>query len=139
MEYDYNEKKITAIINGELPIGLAMNALGHLAFSAGNNSDDEMMGQRRIIDGNGNPHIGISKFPFIVLKSEQEDIKRILSKAKRKGITTIDYTQEMFDTDTDDILVETLSTNSNPEYHAVVLVGNSEEIKKLTGHLKLYK
>lgn len=137
-EYDYNKRKIIAVINGELSVGLAMNALGHLAFSAGNNSVDEMMGQRRIIDANKNPHVGISRYPFIVLKSDQIDIKRIVSKAKRRGILTIDYTQDMFDTGIDNELIEQLSKNENPEYHAVVLVGNSDELRKLTGHLRLY-
>lgn len=39
MSYDYTEKKIIAIISENLSFGLAMNALGHLAFSAGRYSD----------------------------------------------------------------------------------------------------
>ena len=141
MVYDYREKKIVAIISDKLPTGLALNALGHLAFSAGRYSDQSLMGREKITDADGKVHIGISKYPFIALKAAEEEIKNIIKTAKEKEILVVDYPQEMFDTGPDEELVATLSKAKEPEinYHAVVLVGSSETLKPLTEHLKLYK
>ncbi|MBN2052808.1 DUF2000 domain-containing protein [Candidatus Woesearchaeota archaeon] len=141
MTYDYKEKKIVAIVSNELQPGMAMNALGHLAFSAGRYSDQSMMGKEKIIDSDNKAHTGISKYPFIVLKATKDEIKDIVKQAKAKNIFIVDYPQEMFDTGHDDELVAALSKAKEPAitYHAAVIVGNAEEIKKLTGHLKLYR
>ncbi len=141
MTYDYTAKKITAIISDKLPVGMALNALGHLAFSAGRYSDQSLMGQEKILDADGATHIGISKYPFIVLKANEDDIKNIVKKAKEKNIFIVDYLQEMFDTGHDDELIVAISKAKEPEikYHAAVLIGDSSEIKLLTGHLKLYR
>jgi hypothetical protein len=137
--YDYKEKKIVAIISDKLPVGMAMNALGHLAFSAGHYSDSSLMGQKEISDADGEKHVGISKYPFVVLKASEEEIKNVTKRAKEKKIFVVDYPQEMFDTGPDDELVAALSKARNPRYHAAALVGKSEDLKSLTGHLKLYK
>ncbi len=141
MTYDYREKRIVAIVSDKLPPGLAFNALGHLAFSAGRYSDQSLMGQEKIPDADSNVHIGISKYPFIVLKATEEEIKNIIKTAKEKGIFVVDYPQEMFDTGPDEELVAALSKAKEPaiKYHAAVLVGSSEALKPLTGQLKLYK
>jgi len=141
MSYDYSAKKITAIISDKLSSGMALNALGHLAFSAGRYSDQSMMGQEKISDADGKIHTGISKYPFIVLKASDDEIKHIVEKAKEKNIFTVDYPQEMFDTGHDDELVAALAKAKEPhiKYHAAILVGEASEIKSLTGHLKLYR
>lgn len=141
MAYNYQEKKITAVISDKLSQGLAMNALGHLAFSAGRYADQSWMGKETIHDADGQEHKGISKYPFIVLKGSEEEIKNIIKKAKEEKIFVVDYTQEMFDTGHDEELVEALSKAKELklQYHAAVLVGNAEKIKMLTKHLKLYK
>lgn len=141
MSYDYKEKKIVAIISDNLPTGLALNSLGHLAFSAGRYSNQDMMGKEKIKDADGNLHTGILKYPFIVLKAKSEEIKSILIKARDKNLLIADYPQEMFDTGPDEELVEALSKAKEPniQYHALLLAGNAIDIKNLTGHLKLYK
>ena len=141
MTYDYSEKKIVAIIDEELKPGQAMNALGHLAFSLGRYSDQSMMGKEKIIDADGNTHLGITKYPFIVLKAKKEEIKEIIQKARGQDILLADFPSEMFDTAHDDELVRELSKAQEPaiKYHAALLAGNTSSIKELTGHLKLYR
>ena len=139
MTYDYRAKKITAILSDKLSPGMAMNALGHLALSAGNNTDKSFMGQAELKDANGDIHAGIAKYPFIVLKATEEQIKEIVKKAKEKGVFVVDYPQEMFDTATDEELVEAVSKAKELQYHGAVLVGDASDIKSLTGHLKLYR
>jgi len=139
--YDYKAKKIIAVLSDKLPAGLAANALGHLAFSAGCYGNESMMGQEEIVDGDGGVHIGIPKYPFIVLKATEEDIKVIVERAKEQNIFVVDYTQEAFDTETDEELVAALSKAQEPnlKYGAAVLVGDTDKLKTLTGHLKLYR
>lgn len=141
MSYDYRAHKIVAILSEALPAGQAMNALGHLAFSAGRYSDQSMMGQKEIVDADGQKHVGISKYPFIVLKASTDEVKKIVKSAKEQKIFVVDYPQEMFDTGPDEELVAALTKAKETSlvYHAAVLVGPAEKLKTLTGHLKLYK
>lgn len=141
MTYNYTEKKIIAIISEDLSPGMAMNALGHLSFSAGHYSDKSMMGKEKILDADNNVHTGISKYPFIVLKASENEIKTIVQKAKEENIFVVDYPGEMFETGHDDELVSALEKAKEPEikYNACILVGETKKLRLLTGHLKLYK
>ena len=141
MSYDYRAKKIVALVSDALPFGLALNALGHLAFSAGRYSYSSWMGQEIITDSDGNKHVGISKYPVVVLKANEDEIKAIVRKAKEQSIFVVDYPQEMFDTGIDDELVAALSKAKEPSinYKAAILAGDTAQLKKLTGHLKLYR
>ncbi|MBS1266404.1 MAG: hypothetical protein MAG795_00371 [Candidatus Woesearchaeota archaeon] len=73
-------------------------ALGHLAFSPGHNSDGSWMGQKILKDANCVEHRGISKQVFIVLKVDEQEIKKIIRKARNENILLGDFPQEMFDT-----------------------------------------
>lgn len=141
MSYDYTAKKITAILSEKLTSGQALNALGHLAFSAGRYTHQSLMGQEKILDADGNAHVGISKYPFIILKASEEEVKVIVKKAKETNIFVVEYPQEMFDTGHDDELVAALAKAKEPgiRYHAAVIIGDTAEIKALTGHLRLYR
>ncbi len=139
MSYDYREKKIIAILDEELSSGIAMNALGHMAFSAGHYSEESWMGKKELVDSFGEKHLGISKYPFIVLKAKKDEIKSIVKKAKQLGIFCIGYPKEMFDTGHDDELVLAIKTAKELLYFGCVLTGKTTELKELTGHLRLYK
>ncbi len=140
MTYDYREKKIVAVLNEELSSGQALNALGHMAVSAGRYAGD-IMGKEKMTDADSNIHTGISRYPFIVLKASKERIKKIVKVGKERGLFVVDYPQEMFDTGTDDDLEVAISKAKEPEiiYHGVILVGSTKEISKLTGDLKLWR
>jgi lysyl-tRNA synthetase class 2 len=141
-KYDYRERKIVAILSKELPGGLAANALGHMAFSAGHYSDESWMGEEKLIDADDGVHTGISRYPFVVLGASDSNIKDIVKKAKdNSDLLVVDYPQEMFDTGDDNDLVKAMSKAKTDKikYHAVLLVGSSKEVDKLTKDLKLYK
>jgi hypothetical protein len=140
MIYDYKEKKIVAVLNEELTSGRALNALGHMAVSAGRYGGD-IMGKENIPDADGKIHRGISRYPFIVLKASKDRIKQIVNMGKEGGLVVIDYPQEMFDTGPDEELVAAMIKAKEAEitYHGVILVGPAAEVSKLTGDLKLWK
>jgi hypothetical protein len=139
MNYDYNEKKIVAVIDEGLPIGMALNALGHMSFSIGNFSDDSWMGKKEIVDLGSHIHKGISKYPFIVLKADKSEIKNLVDKAREKKMLFIDYPKEMFDTGHDDELVEAIGKSDDFTYHGIVIAGKTSELKEMTSHLRLYR
>lgn len=141
MAYDYKIYRTVAILDEELPTGLAMNALGHSAVAVGFRTDPSWMGQTEIVDLDNNKHMGISKYPFIILKGTKDQIKEISSKSKSLGIYTQDFTQDMIDTSTDEELVESLSKKKESEivYRGVILMGETSKIKEITKHLSLYK
>lgn len=140
--YKYKANKIVAIINPKLSKGQAVNALGHMAFSAGHYSDESWMGQKIIQDADGQAHTGIAKYPLVVLQASTSQLKELITKArKNQSISIVDYPQEMFDTGKDDELVKAISKTKGKdiEYHAVLLKGSSTAIDSLTKSLKLYK
>ena len=139
--YDYGARRIIGVVSDDLPAGMAMNAIGHLAFSAGRFADNSWFGKEIIMDADGNAHRGISSYPVIILKATEEEIKRIAYEAKSLGLYAGDYPQEMFDTGPDDELVAAIEKAKEPEirYRAVVLLGETAKLKVLTGHLKLYR
>lgn len=140
-KYDYRAKKIVAVIDSNLPIGQAFNALGHLAFASGRNADDSWMGTRVLFDKDGIAHIGNAKYPFIILKANKEEIKELISKAKEKGIFVVDFPKQMYEMGEDEDLVKAIKKVENASliYFAAVLLGTTEELKTLTSHLSLYK
>jgi hypothetical protein len=141
MIFKYVDRKIVAVIDEDLPVGKAMNALGHMAFALGHYVDDSWMGQHVLHDFEGKTHMGLARHAFIVLKATKEEIKAIHDKGPKDGLDIVDYVQEMFDTDTDEKLVTAIRAKKPEEmvYHGIALAGTSAIIGKLTGHLKLYK
>ena len=138
-KYDYRERKIVAILNKNLPAGMATNALGHLAFASGHRADNSWMEREFYIDADGQKHAGISRFPVIVLEADPDKIKNIINQANDiPNISVADYPQEMFDTTTDENLNNTMAKAKNLIYYAVVLTGFSKDLDQLTKGLKLY-
>jgi len=141
MEYDYKARKIVAVISDAVPVGKAMNALGHLAFAAGNRADPSWMGREKYADAEGATIAGISRYPVIALKATEAELQEIEEKARTANLYLGAYPMEMFDTGPDDELAAAVakSKTKNFVYPALILVGSTDEIKALTGHLKLYK
>lgn len=138
-KYDYKERKIVAIVSNDLSTGMASNALGHLAFSAGHYADETWMGRKVHVDASGQGHTAISRYPFIVLGANTKQIKEIIKQAKEiPSILVVDYPQEMFDTGHDYELNKAISKAKEMTYHAVLLSGKTKAVDKLTKGLKLY-
>ena len=72
---NYEDKKIVGIIASNVDPVVALNVIGHLAISIGKYSNNELMGQKIIVDKSGIEHLGISQFPFIVTKVKSGKLK----------------------------------------------------------------
>ena len=141
MEYDYREKKIVAVVDSKLEVGVALNVVGHLAVSIGHNASDHM-GRPVLMDGSGVDHLGISRYPFIITKSNAGKIRKAIEAARQNpNILVADYPQQMLDTGHDDELASSLEAVKEAEltYLGAVFYGNTEEISAITKKFSLYK
>lgn len=141
MKYDYREKKIVIVLNAKLDTGVAFNVASHLSLSLGHHAIDHM-GREYLIDGSGNQHLGISRYPIIITKVKEGKLKNSLNKAKlEKGILVVDYPSVMYETGHDDELFECLSKQmeNDIEYYGFIMYGKSEEINKISGKFSLWK
>jgi lysyl-tRNA synthetase, class II len=138
-KYDYRSNKVVAILSNKLSVGLASNALGHLAFASGHRAEDSWMGREVYLDAKGKSHAGIGRYPFVVLEASEKEIGKLVVEARDlPDVSMADYPQEMFDTGHDDDLNKEISKAKDMTYHAVVLTGPTDIINKLTQGLKLY-
>jgi len=141
MDYDYREKKIVAVLNAKLDFGVALNVLGHLSISIGYNAENHM-GRLVLVDGSGVKHLGISKYPFIITKSNASKIRKAIETARvTEGIIFADYPQQMLTTGHDDELAESLKNTAEGDlsYLGAVFYGNSDAVDLITKKFSLYR
>lgn len=141
-EYNYQSRKIVAVLAEKLEMGVALNVIGHLAISIGAYSDKDMMGQKIILDASGNEHIGISRYPFIITRAKKGKIRQALLEARNNPqIFFVDYPSEMLSTGHDNELVQAIGKKEEVdiEYLGAVFYGATDEVKKITGKFSLWK
>lgn len=138
---NYEDKKIVAILATNVEVSVALNVIGHLSIAIGKYSDAEIMGQKEIVDQSGIPHMGISKFPFIVTKVKPKTLRHAIEKARScSNLLVADYPKEMLETCTDDELVSSIQGKHEEEleYFGAIIFGNTEEVNQITGKFQLW-
>lgn len=139
--YDYKTKKIVAVIDEKLTKGLAMNALGHLSVSIGNKLSKDWMGKSKIEDADGFTHTGISKYPYIVLKASEKELRQLVKLLRAsKDVVYADYSDVMFKTGKDSELIKKMGNTkeSSIKYAGVIIAGGSVLVESYTQGFKLY-
>ena len=71
--------KLVALLNKDVPTGVAMNALAHMSIGLGAQvgKDDLLLDNYQDKDGNIYPNI--SKIPFIILRGKSSEIRKTFS------------------------------------------------------------
>ena len=72
--------KCAIVVDGELPLGLAMNAAAVLAFSLGNAYGQPVLGPD-VKDQDGQVHRAITAAPIPILRSDAAGLKALVAKA----------------------------------------------------------
>lgn len=140
--YNDNTKKFVAVLNKKIELPKLLNALGHISVGltslAKNVSEMEYLEYN---DADGTKHSAISKYPFIVLSSDNGNQIRTLRKAViEQGILYNDFTDSMLGFSAENQLQQTLSKKEmDLEYFAIVLFGEAETLNALTKKFSLYK
>lgn len=139
MSYNYKSKKIVAIISETLENWQSMNILGHMAIALGANKDSELIGREVLTDKDGNSHVGIARFGFIIKKGTSDNISNLIDQARKiESLKIVDFPREMLDTRHDDELAESMVGKSDFEYLGVVLYGDTESVDRLTKSFRLF-
>ena len=97
METEDLTNKFVAVLNEKIPVGVLMNALGHMAAGlAGSYSNVSEMRFDTYFDKEGGNHKSISDHPFIILKAENSNqIRSLRQELIANNIHFVDFTDTM--------------------------------------------
>ncbi len=133
------DKKIVAVLNDNLPIGIAFNTLAHMSLSLGIHNQ-EMIGTQLLMDKDNNKYLGMSKYPIIILKTDGKRIQKISKLAKKEGkLIVIDFLKEMYTKYTDEDMKKAIKKIDEFEHYGVLLYGEKNRIDNYTLSFKLWK
>ncbi|MBI4058579.1 DUF2000 domain-containing protein [Candidatus Gottesmanbacteria bacterium] len=134
--------KFTALLNKKIPVGLLMNALGHMAAGlVGIYPRQDELRFDSYWDKNGGEHRSISDNPFIVLAADNSNqIRTLRQELIAKNVNFVDFTSTM----TVGTYVEQKTRTqqmpeSELEYYGICMFGPAEVIGLLTRKFSLWK
>ncbi len=133
--------KCAIVVDGELPVGLAMNAAAVLALSIGNAYGGEVLGPD-VKDGDGQTHRAITAAVLPILRADKEILHGIVARAHAEPeVFLVDFTATaQAARDYGDYTENMASTGAADHvYVGVALVGAKKAVNKLTGSLPLYR
>lgn len=134
------DNKLVGIVNKDIDVGVAMNALAHMTIGLGGQLDADLLCLNDYKDQDGHIYPCISKMPFIILRGKSSEIRKAVHGAREHQIKHGIFTNTM----TGGTYVEQLeNTSETPEenltYYGAVLFGPWETVSLLTKRFSLYK
>jgi hypothetical protein len=133
------ENKLAAVVNKEIEIGIAMNALGHMAIGLGGALTPETLKLDTYQDKASNLYPNISQMPFIVLRGKSNDIRKAVQKAKEKDIKIGVFLNTMTGGTYQEQLANTLQTPEEQlTYYGAIFFGPWQEVTEVTKRFSLY-
>ncbi|MDP2717236.1 MAG: DUF2000 domain-containing protein [Candidatus Micrarchaeota archaeon] len=135
------ENKLAAVLNEKIPLGRAMNALAHMALGLGHVvPNPERLELIDYPDADGKSHKLVSKIPFIVLKANGTQLRKLREAALEKGIAAVDFPDTLIQDSWQEQLARTAQKNeSELTYFGVCLFGPWEEVTELTRKFSLWR
>lgn len=87
------EKKLVAVLLGEMMVGEAMNALAHMSLGVGASvKEKKKLLLVNYTDGEGEDHKNLSELPFIILKAKKsKEVEKLRKKLIEEKIYFVDY------------------------------------------------
>jgi hypothetical protein len=141
MEFKDFENKIVAVLNKNIEIGRAMNALAHMSFGLGGSvQNKEDMRLQDYTDADGGKHPQISDLPFIVLRGGSGQISNLRKACVQNNIHFTDFTNTMIEGTYIQQHERTQKTKEEDlKFFGICLFGDWETVSKLTKKFSLWK
>ena len=134
------ENKLVALVNKEIEVGVAMNAVAHMTIGLGTQLNDETLRLNNYQDKDGNIYPNISQMPFMILRGKSNEIRKAVGQAKEEKMQFSVFTNTMTGGTYQEQLDNTLKT---PEeqliYYGAILFGPWDLVSQITKRFSLYK
>ena len=134
------EKKCVMVLDGRLPVGLAVNAAAVLAVTLGHKV--EAIVGADVADGSGTFHAGLVSIPIPILKADAETIGDIRGRAAQdESVLVVDLTDPAQTSKTYEEYKAKMAaaTSEDLRYLGLALHGDKKPVNKLTGGLPLLR
>ncbi len=134
------ENKLVAIINKDIEVGIAMNAIAHMTIGLGAQLNNALLRLNDYQDKDGNIYPNISQMPFIILRGKSGEIRKAVQNAKEQNIKYSVFTNTMTGGTYQEQLDNTLATpEQDLVYYGTILFGPWDAIGQITKKFSLYK
>lgn len=135
------ENKLVAIVNKDIEIGIALNAVAHTTISLATQLNNELLRLNNYQDQDGNIYPHISQMPFIILRGKSSEIRKaIQTTLKEQNIKYGVFTNTMTGGTYEQQLSNTLVTAEQELiYYSAVLFGPCDMVNQITKKFSIYK
>jgi hypothetical protein len=119
------ENKLVALVNKEIDVGVAMNAIAHMTIGLGTQLNNETLRLNDYQDKDGNIYPNISQMPFMILRGKSSEIRKAVGLAKEEKMLFSVFTHTMTGGTYQEQLDNTLQTSEEQLiYYGAVLLGH---------------